>query len=116
MLLLINALGIIGLVSFWVQQRKKQIGTRRALGANRWHIVRYFLVENSLITCLGITLGLVLAIVLNNWLVVQLEVARLPLIYLGYGALVLFVLGLIAAAAPALNASRIAPAVATRSV
>src|SRR3546814_8196620 len=32
-LLVVTALGIVGLASFWVQQRTKQIGVRRALGA-----------------------------------------------------------------------------------
>ena len=41
-LLLVTALGIIGLASFWVQQRTKQIGVRRALGATRGQILRYF--------------------------------------------------------------------------
>ena len=38
-LLFITALGIVGLASFWVQQRTKQIGVRRALGATRGQIL-----------------------------------------------------------------------------
>ena len=34
-LLLVTALGIVGLASFWVAQRRRQIGVRRALGATR---------------------------------------------------------------------------------
>ena len=41
-LLMITALGVVGLASFWVQQRTRQIGIRRALGATRGDILRYF--------------------------------------------------------------------------
>ncbi|MDE2496352.1 MAG: ABC transporter permease, partial [Xanthomonadaceae bacterium] len=48
-LLVITGAGIIGLTSFWVGQRRKQIGIRRALGATRRDILRYFQTENLLI-------------------------------------------------------------------
>lgn len=41
-LLAVTAFGIVGLASFWVAQRRKQIGIRRALGAGRMDILRYF--------------------------------------------------------------------------
>jgi putative ABC transport system permease protein len=46
LLVLVTSLGIIGLTSFSVAQRTREIGTRRALGATRLAILRYFLVEN----------------------------------------------------------------------
>ena len=52
-------LGIVGLASFNVARRTKQIGTRRALGASRPAILRYFLLENFLVSCVGITGGAV---------------------------------------------------------
>jgi hypothetical protein len=48
LLLGIAALGIFGLAAFNVSTRTKQIGTRRAVGARRTDVVRYFLVENWL--------------------------------------------------------------------
>ncbi|MCB1568021.1 MAG: ABC transporter permease, partial [Xanthomonadales bacterium] len=54
LLLLVTALGIVGLASFWVQQRTKQIGIRRALGATRGQILRYFQTENFLLASIGI--------------------------------------------------------------
>ena len=56
-LMVVTALGIVGLASFWVQQRTKQIGVRRALGATRGQILRYFQTENFLLATLGIVLG-----------------------------------------------------------
>ncbi|WP_297927468.1 ABC transporter permease, partial [Metallibacterium sp.] len=44
-LLGVTAIGIVGLASFWVQQRTRQIGVRRALGARRVDILRYFQTE-----------------------------------------------------------------------
>src|SRR5690606_6198501 len=57
-LLFITSLGIVGLASFWVQQRTKQIGVRRALGATRGQILRYFQTENFLLATIGIVLDM----------------------------------------------------------
>ncbi|HET7562885.1 MAG TPA: FtsX-like permease family protein [Rhodanobacteraceae bacterium] len=115
-LLGVTALGIVGLASFWVSQRTKQIGIRRALGATRVDILRYFQTENFLIVTFGIVLGVVLAVAINLLLMKFFEVPRLPLWYLPVGVIVLWVLGQLAVLAPALRASRVPPVVATRSV
>lgn len=116
LLLVMTASGIVGLASLWVNQRRKQIGVRRALGATRVDIVRLFLTENLLITGLGVLVGCGLALALNQVMMRGLELNRLPLEYLGLGALVLLTLGLLAVLAPALRAATVPPAVATRSV
>ena len=114
-LLLITASGIVGMASLWVNQRRKQIGVRRALGARQWDILRYFLVENVLITTSGVVFGLALALALNDFLVRQLELPRLPGSYLGIGMAVMWLLGLAAVLGPAWRATRVPPAVATRT-
>jgi putative ABC transport system permease protein len=115
LLLLVTAVGIIGLASFWVQQRTKQIGIRRALGATRGQILRYFQTENFLLAGIGIVLGMLLAYSLNYWLMGRYELPRLPLLYLPVGAVLLWVIGQIAVFGPARRAASIPPAVATRS-
>jgi putative ABC transport system permease protein len=115
-LLLVTALGIVGLASFWVAQRRKQIGVRRALGATRGDILHYFQTENFLIVTFGIALGMVMAFGLNLVLMQQYELPRLPFFYLPVGALALWVLGQLAVLAPALRAAAVPPVVATRSV
>jgi putative ABC transport system permease protein len=115
-LLFVTALGITGLASFWVQQRTRTIGIRRAIGATRGDILRYFQTENFLIVTFGVALGVALAIGLNLLLMEHYELPRLPLWYLPVGAAVLWVLGQLAVLAPALRASRVPPVVATRSV
>ena len=115
-LLLITALGIVGLASFWVQQRRRQIGIRRAIGATRSDILRYFQIENFLIVSFGIALGMALAFALNVLLMKFYELPHLPLYYLPIGALVLWGLGQLAVLGPALRAAAVPPVVATRSV
>ena len=112
----ITALGIIGLAWFSVTQRRKQIGTRRALGATRADIVRYFLVENGMITTTGLVVGLVATVALNWFLDTNYEVGRLPPWYLPIGMAALWLLGQLAVLIPARRASNIPPALATRSV
>jgi putative ABC transport system permease protein len=115
-LLIITALGVVGLASFWVQQRTRQIGIRRALGATRGNILRYFQTENFILATLGIILGMALAYAINLWLMQNYQVARLPAQFLPIGALLLWLLGQVAVLGPALRASMIPPATATRSV
>ncbi|MHB1058709.1 MAG: ABC transporter permease [Rhodanobacter sp.] len=115
-LLLVTALGIVGLASFWVAQRRKQIGIRRAIGATRADILHYFQTENFLIVTGGIVLGMALAYALNLMLMTHYELPRLPLFYLPIGALVLWGLGQLAVLGPALRAAAVPPVVATRSV
>ncbi|KAF1014908.1 MAG: Macrolide export ATP-binding/permease protein MacB [Stenotrophomonas maltophilia] len=114
-LLVVTALGIIGLASFWVQQRTKQIGIRRALGAARGQILRYFQTENFLLTTLGIVLGMLMAYSINLWLMNAYELPRMPLHFLPVGAVLLWLLGQIAVFGPAARAAAVPPAVATRS-
>jgi len=115
-LLIVTALGIVGLASFWVAQRRRMIGVRRALGATRGHILRYFQTENFLLASIGIVLGMALAYGLNLWLMVHYELRRLPALYLPVGALSLWVIGQLAVLGPALRAAAVPPVVATRSV
>ncbi|HEX7370442.1 MAG TPA: FtsX-like permease family protein, partial [Rhodanobacteraceae bacterium] len=115
-LLFVTALGIAGLANFWVGQRTRSIGIRRAIGATRGDILRYFQTENFLIVTFGIVLGVILAIGLNLLLMTHYELPRLSLWYLAIGAVVLWLLGQLAVLAPALRASNVPPVVATRSV
>jgi putative ABC transport system permease protein len=112
----VTALGIVGLTSFSVAQRRRQIGTRRALGATRQDILRYFLLENWLVTGVGLVLGLGLAWGLNFWLAKVAQAPKLDWTLLGGGMLLLWLSGILAALAPALRAMRVAPVVATRTV
>jgi len=114
-LLLVTASGIVGVASLRVSQRRKQIGVRRALGARRIDIVRYFLVENLIVTTVGIAIGVPLSVGLNQALVSLVELPRLPMPYVIAGMPAMWLLGLFAALGPAWRAASVSPAIATRS-
>jgi putative ABC transport system permease protein len=113
-LLAITAFGIVGLTSYWVAQRRRQIGIRRALGATRNAIVRYFQTENFLIAAGGAAAGVALALVLNVWMMSFFATERLNGLYAVVGAVVVLLLGQLAVLYPALRAASIPPALATR--
>lgn len=112
----VTALGIVGLASFHVNVRRKQIGTRRAVGARRVDIIRYFMVENWLLTTAGVALGSLLAFAFGQWLSSAYALPRLPPLYVAGGVVVLWILGQLAAFLPARRAAAIPPAIATRTV
>ena len=116
LLLLVTVSGIVGMTMLRVAQRRKQIGVRRALGARWVDIMRYFITENLLITTGGIVAGLLLAIGLNQFLMHELELGKLPIDYLAWGALALWVLGVASVYGPASRAAGTSPAIATRTV
>ena len=115
LLLLATAAGIVGLSSFWVSQRRRQIGIRRSLGATAGDILRYFHIENFLIVSGGIVLGSVLAFLANLGLMNFYELPRMPLYALLLGAALLWLLGQIAVFGPARYAAKVPPVVAIRS-
>ncbi|WP_199535813.1 ABC transporter permease [Dyella psychrodurans] len=115
-LLATTAAGIVGLTSFWVGQRRKHIGVRRALGATKNDILRYFCTENLLISVGGVIIGAQLTVALNALLVHRFEMQRLSLTYVAVGIVVVLLLGQCAVLVPAWRASRLPPVEATRSV
>ncbi|HEU4670001.1 MAG TPA: FtsX-like permease family protein [Dyella sp.] len=114
-MLAVTAFGIVGLTSFWVNQRRRQIGIRRAVGATRAHIMRYFQTENFLLSSGGVALGMVLAFGINLYLMHRYEMARMPWFYLPAGAIALWLIGQAAVFGPARRAAAVPPVVATRS-
>ena len=115
-MLAVTAFGIVGLASFWVGQRRRTIGVRRALGATRGDILRYFQTENLLLGTAGVVLGMVLAFGINLYLMSHYAMSRMPWYYLPISALALWLLGQLAVLGPALRAAAVPPVVATRSV
>ena len=108
--------GSLALASFSVAERTRQIGVRRALGASRGEIVRYFLLENLILTGFGLALGLGLAVAMNQVLrrimsdltLTPQEVLASMAIFIGSG--------LLSALVPARRAAAIPPWAATRTL
>jgi putative ABC transport system permease protein len=114
-LLGVTAAGIVGLSSFWVAQRHRQIGMRRALGARKRDILCYFQIENLLIASGGAAVGAVLAVALNLWLIQHMAMARLPMGYVLAGVVVVLLLGQCSVFLPARRASNVPPVLAMRA-
>jgi putative ABC transport system permease protein len=113
-LCLVTGFGIVGLAMYSIRRRVRTIGTRRALGASQAQILRYFMLENLLISSCGALLGAFGAVGLNIWLVSAFSIPPMgPGLLLG-GVLCVLLLGQLAACYPALTAARVSPAVATR--
>ncbi|MFT7289390.1 MAG: putative ABC transport system permease protein [Halieaceae bacterium] len=116
LMIVITGLGIVGLASFSVSQRTRQIGTRRALGARKRDVLRYFFLENVLLTSIGVVIGGALTYLLSYLLLTQFGGERLDPLYYPVGVVMLYVLGLVAVYGPAQRAASIPPAIATRTV
>lgn len=112
----ITGLGIVGLASFSVARRTRQIGTRRALGASRPAILRYFMLENFMVSSVGIVGGAILAVALNIWMVQTFSLTPIAWYLIPTAMLVLWLVGQAAVYGPARRASRVPPSVATRAV
>jgi putative ABC transport system permease protein len=114
-LVIITGLGIVGLASFNVSRRTRQIGIRRALGATRLAIMRYFMIENFIVSSVGIFFGAILAVLLNMAMVEAFGLQPLSWYIIPIAMLALWFVGLAAVAGPARRASFVSPSIATRS-
>ena len=118
--MVIAGVGIYGVMSFSVSQRTQELGVRMALGADSRRILRMVLRQGSLLTGLGLALGLLMTLALvavagdgiqNVLFGVS---ARDPLIYAAVVALVA-VISLVASLVPARRATRVDPMIALRA-
>jgi len=112
----ITGFGIVGLASTSVSRRTRQIGVRRALGATRPAILRYFMIENFIVSSVGIVVGGILAVAMNIAMVQAFELTPLAWYVVPIAMIVLWIVGQAAVAGPARRASNISPAIATRSI
>jgi ABC-type lipoprotein release transport system permease subunit len=113
--LLLTAVAIYGVISYSVEQRRREIGIRMALGAEAGN-VRAMVVRDGMLPVLaGVGAGLVAAYALSNLLAATLfGVQPHDLGVFASVPLALTAVGLAAAAVPAFRASRVAPTVALR--
>jgi putative ABC transport system permease protein len=114
-LLIITGLGMTGLTAFQVTQKRKQIGTRRALGAKKRDVMRYFLTENSIITFIGLLIGILVTLSITFELSEQASQNFMNVSVLLLTGLVMWVVNILAVWFPAKRAANIEPAIVTRS-
>lgn len=114
LLMLVTAIGSYSQAAYSVGTRIRQIGTRRAFGASRLQIVRYFLLENWLTTTFGLLAGVLFANAVSFVLNQAMELPRMGSVHVLAGVVFLWVVGAISTLVPALRAARVPPAIATR--
>jgi predicted permease len=113
--LLLAAIGTYGVLSYAVAQRRREIGIRMALGAQRKQIGTQFLSLGLRLLAAGTILGLI-----GAWLAgramqsVLFDVPTLPIVTLLGTALVMTAVSLVACLIPARRATRVDPTVALR--
>jgi predicted permease len=114
--LVIAAVGLYSVMSFWVSQRTQEVGIRMALGAQRGDVVRLLAWQSSRAVLLGLVLGAAAAALAARWLAPLLydTSPRDPWIY-GGAALVLALASVAAGVIPARRSVAIDPTQAIRS-
>jgi putative ABC transport system permease protein len=110
------AIGIYGVLSYFVLQRGQEIGVRMALGAQRSNVLQLVLGQGLRLIAIGVALGLVAALVSARALTSLLFGVKPTDLPTFFGvALLLGFLGLVACAVPAFRATRVDPLVVLRS-
>jgi ABC-type antimicrobial peptide transport system permease subunit len=114
--LVLGAVGLYGVLSYRVTQRKREIGVRMALGAEaktvRWMFVR----QGGLVALMGVVVGLLAALALTRYIQTLLfGVERLDATAFAGTSAVMLVVALLASYFPARRASRVDPVIALRS-
>ena len=114
--LLLAAIGIYGLMSYWVSQRTYEIGLRVAIGATRQTIVSMILAQGLRVSTYGVLIGILAAMLMTRFLSSFLYgVAATDIItFLAVTTLVLLV-AVVATAFPAWRATRIDPVQSLRA-
>jgi len=114
--LLLTAIGTYGVLSYAVAQRRREIGVRMALGAQRTAVVWLVLRGALAVAAVGVVIGGPLALGAGRALRSLLYgIAPASPLVLGGAAAALVGVAIIASAAPAWRASRVDPLIALRS-
>jgi predicted permease len=113
--LVLASVGLYGNLAYAVSQRRKEIGVRMALGANRSQVLRLIMRQGLSLVSTGVAIGLVLAIAVGRLLSGMLfGVGAGDPISLGIAALTLSTIALVACYLPARWATRVDPLVTLR--
>jgi putative ABC transport system permease protein len=113
---ILAAVGVYGVIAYFVAQRAQEIGIRIALGAQRGDVVR--LVTRTVLVGAGtgILVGLVVAVAASRLMSNLLyDVSPIDPPTYAMGALALLIVAAVAALVPTARATRVSPAIAMRA-
>jgi putative ABC transport system permease protein len=110
MALVLSAVGIYGVISYTVNQRRSEIGVRMALGAQPAQVGRMVVTQSLRVAAVGIVIGLGAALATTRVMQSLLfNVSPTDPVTLGSVAVLLALLGALAAYAPARRATKVDP-------
>jgi putative ABC transport system permease protein len=113
--LILAAIGIYGVLAYFVSQHTNEIGVRIALGATQWNILIMILRKGMILTLAGVAIGLIAAFALTRLMSSLLfEVRAVDPLTFVVAPLVLAIAGLLASFIPARRAIKVDPLVALR--
>ena len=109
------AVGLYGVMSYAVERRRREIGVRLALGAERGTVLRMVLGEVAAVSAIGIALGLPASFALSRTVRAQLfELSPVDPLTFGAATAAIFAVALVAGLVPARRAAAVDPVIALR--
>jgi hypothetical protein len=114
--LTLSAVGIYGVISYVVGQRRAEIGIRMALGAQITEVSRMILAQSLALASVGIVVGLLAAVASTRFLRSLLfEVSPSDPLVLAATAIILLLVSVVASVGPTRRAAKIDPVEAMRA-
>ena len=107
--LLVGGIGIMNVMHIIVKERTKEIGIRKAIGAQKSHIMLQFLLESIILSVFGAVIGLIMATVI--FYILKAYGLDIVFVWWGYGLSMLFTvsIGVFFGYYPAMQASQLKP-------
>jgi putative ABC transport system permease protein len=115
MVAVVTALGVLTALLISVIQRRRELGLLRAVGANKWQVLRTVLAEAVLMGAIGTFIGIILGVPIQ-WYVVQITLFEeggfafpvvLPWKEAGVIAALALIVATLAGLVPAIHAGRL---------
>lgn len=118
--LVVGGIGIMNVMLIAVNQRVREVGLRKAVGARNSEIITQFLIESATISSLGGLIGIILGVILSFLVSIIIQaldyywpfIVSVPSIFVAFGISVL--IGILFGIYPARKASKVSPMEALR--